>query len=566
MFLFIITQVFILLSLMLYFNHNEREFYLKQLEIDLFHQSRLILNNDQLNLNRPLKMDSWIKQLGQEIDKRITIIDREGVVIADTDYNPLEMDNHLNRPEINQVLGGNNQGTSIRRSNTLEKEMFYLTIPIEKKSEIVGFIRLSKSLANINDVIRKNVINYLIFFIFVLLIILVVLWRFSKEIIYPLKQVTAVAGKLARGNYQERINLKNHQNEIGRLASTFDYMVSEEKNLVEAILTSMVDGLIATDQQKRIRIINPAARKMFAIDEKEVKGKEIIEIIRNYEIDQFLEESLSEKKILSEEIVIQRDEKRVFRLNFAPITDNNDQVTGGIIVLNDITELRRLEQVRTEFVANASHELKTPLTSITGYIDTILENEIREQAVIEKFLRIIKTEADRLALLIKDLLDLSRLEGKNRQPELYPADLRELIGKISLLLKEEAEEKNIQLKFEVEHFLPSVKMIPEQIELALTNLIDNAIKYTPEGGMVILRAYSKQSRVIIEVEDNGIGIPLEEQERIFERFYRVDKARSRSRGGTGIGLSIVKHIIKNHQSEIEIESESGKGSLFRFYL
>ncbi|MDI3547854.1 MAG: two-component system, OmpR family, phosphate regulon sensor histidine kinase PhoR [Halanaerobiales bacterium] len=575
--LFIFIQVLVLVGLMLYLNHNEREFYLNQLKRNLVHESRLILDNEKLDLTRPpAELDSWIKELGDKIDKRITVITREGLVIADSAYDPAEMDNHINRPEINEVLEGNKTGLSIRRSKTLEKEMFYLTLPIKVQGEIVGFIRLSKSLRDINSVIRKNIINYLIFLFITLIITLLLLWKFSKDIINPLNQVANLAGKLARGNFQERINLKNYKNEIGTLARMFNFMaaqlenkineISEEKNRAEAILTSMVDGLIATDRDKKIRIINPAARKMFAIEEKEIKGKELIEVVRHHEIDRFLENSLLNNQVLSEEIVIQKDEKRIFRCNFAPITNERDQVIGGIIVLNDISELRRLEQVRTEFVANVSHELRTPLTSIIGYIDTIMENEIQDPSTIDRFLRIIKTEADRLALLIRDLLDLSRLEGKNRQPELYPSDLQKLIKKTSLILGDKAEEKDIHLKTEVEDDLPPVKMVPEQIELALTNLIDNGIKYTPEGGEVIIRAFTNQNRVIVEVEDNGIGIPEEEQERIFERFYRVDKARSRALGGTGIGLSIVKHIIKNHQSEIEVESMPGEGSVFRFYL
>lgn len=575
--LFIFIEVLVLVGLMLYLNHNEREFYLNQLKINLVHESRLILDNEKLDLTRPpAELDSWIKELGDKIDKRITVITREGLVIADSAYDPAEMDNHINRPEINEVLEGNKTGLSIRRSKTLEKEMFYLTLPIKVQGEIVGFIRLSKSLQDINSVIRKNIINYLIFLFITLIITLLLLWKISKDIINPLNQVANLAGKLARGNFQERINLKNYKNEIGTLARMFNFMaaqlenkineISEEKNRAEAILTSMVDGLIATDRDKKIRIINPAAKKMFAIEEKEIKGKELIEVVRHHEIDRFLENSLLNNQVLSEEIVIQKDEKRIFRCNFAPITNERDQVIGGIIVLNDISELRRLEQVRTEFVANVSHELRTPLTSIIGYIDTIMENEIRDPSTIDRFLRIIKTEADRLALLIRDLLDLSRLEGKNRQPELYPSDLQKLIKKTSLILGDKAEEKDIQLKTEVEDDLPPVKMVPEQIELVLTNLIDNGIKYTPEGGEVIIRAFTNQNRVIVEVEDNGIGIPEEEQERIFERFYRVDKARSRALGGTGIGLSIVKHIINNHQSEIEVESMPGEGSVFRFYL
>lgn len=564
--------------LFFYFNYFQKQFYIDQLVKSLEYESRLILNNSKVDLKSrlPQEIDQWVKKWGKIIEKRITIIDIDGTVVADSDYDPEEMDNHGNRPEIISVVEGAGKGISIRYSKTLKKDMLYVSIPIKRGGNLIGFIRLSKSLHDINTVNIKNIRSYLIFSLLFIVLTMALIWKFSLDIFTPLKRITKMARKLARGELEERIRLRNYQNEIGTLSQAFNYMadqlqkkieeISEEKSRAEAILNNTVNGLIATNKYNRVRIVNPAARKMLGIEEKEVKGRELIEVVRNHKIVKFLETAFNKDEIINKEIILQRTDKKVFSCSFVPIHSEGREVTGGIIVFNDITELRKLEQVRKEFVANASHELKTPLTSIIGYVDTILENDIKDHKMIKRFLNIIKNEADRLYLLIRDLLDLSKLENNSLQGEMKPSNLVEIIHKASDILDDKAYEKDINLMVDVQKHLPPVKMIPEQIEQVLINLIDNAIKYTPEGGEVIIRAYRRNGKVFVEVEDNGIGIPAGDLDRIFERFYRVDKARSRKLGGTGIGLSIVKHIIQNHDSEIEVESEQGKGSVFRFWL
>lgn len=573
--LFIFIQALVLIGLMLYFNHSEKGLYLNQLEENLIHEARLIKNSGIIDYqsNSFAELDKWVKEIGEKIDTRITIINKYGKVIADSDYIPADMDNHLNRPEIQEVLNNQEKGLSIRRSDTLDIDMFYLAIPVEKDAQLIGFIRLSKSLRDINEVIRNNVRNNLIFFFFMLIITFLLVWKFTRNIIYPLGQITRYAGNLAEGNFQERVELGRYSNEIGTLAEMFNFMasqleskikqISDEKNRAEAILSNMVDGLIAVDTNYRIHLINPAARKMFQLNE-EVKGKRVIEVLRHHVFEELIQETLQENEVINEELVLQKEEKKVLRCNFVPILNETGQANGAIVVFNDITELRRLEQLRKDFVGNVSHELRTPLTSIIGYIDTIIENDIEDVSTIKRFLNVIKTEADRLALLIKDLLDLSKLENKY-QYVLRPGDLNKIINKVIQIFEEKARKRKISLSKNVEDNL-LVYMISEQIEQVLINLVDNALKYTPEGGQVLIKAYKDKDSVIVEVEDNGIGIPKQDQERIFERFYRVDKARSRALGGTGIGLSIVKHIIQNHHSSIEVESELDKGTVFRFRL
>lgn len=574
--LFILIQALVLIGLMLYFNHSEKALYLNQLEENLTHEARLINNTNIINFedNHFQELDEWIKEMGKKINTRITIINKYGTVVADSDYIPAEMDNHLNRPEIQTVLNDVEKGMSIRRSDTLNIDMFYLAIPVKKEDQLFGFIRLSKSLQDINNVIKTNIRNNVVFFFFMLIITFLLVWKFTRDIVYPLGQITRHACSLAEGNFQERIESKKYSNEIGTLAQKFNFMasqldskirqISDEKNRAEAILSNMVDGLIAVDTSLRIRLINPAAKEMFQIKEG-VKGKRVIEVLRNYVFEELLQETLQENGVINEEITLQKEEKKKLRCSFVPIINEDGTATGAIVVFNDITELRRLEQLRKDFVGNVSHELRTPLTSVIGYIDTILENDIQDVTTIRKFLRIIKTEADRLALLIKDLLDLSKLENKS-QYVLRPGSINKIINKVIQVFGDKAKDKEITLLKRIEdNFL--VYMLPEQIEQVLINLVDNAIKYTPNGGKIVIRVFKDdEDKVVVEVEDNGIGIPKQEQERIFERFYRVDKARSRALGGTGIGLSIVKHIIQNHHSTIQVESELDKGTIFRFKL
>ena len=579
--IFVIIQILILSVIYFYFTDRQSEFYIDQLKVSLKNEAKLIISKEKLNFDKDIlnqevrnNFDEWSKKWGKEIDARITIITKKGEVIADSTYNPDEMDNHLNRPEIQEVIKGNKTGSAVRRSDTLKMDMLYMALPVIKNGEIVAFMRLAKSLEEINNVVKQNLKNYFIFFLVILFISLILLGRFTSNLIKPIQKMSKIAAKIADGNYGESINLKSHSKEIDKMTQQFNLMskklekkineISEEKNKAEAILSSMVDGVIATDENGDIMLINPAAREMLFIDEKDVKNKDFIQVVRNYKINELLEKVLTDNNVISQEIVLQREEEKILRCHFASITNEKDDIKGGVIVFTDITELRRLEQVRKDFVANVSHELKTPLTSIIGYVDTLIENENIDEKTSNKFLKIIKDEADRLGILIQDLLNLSKFEDSN--PDLKPGDINKLIDKTISILEEKAAKKNIKIKKEIEENLSQVFMVKEQIEQVMINLIDNAIKYTFENGLIKVKALSKNNKILIEVEDNGLGIPEKDKDRIFERFYRVDKARSRSMGGTGIGLSIVKHIIKNHDSEIKLESERGKGSKFWFYL
>lgn len=572
---FAVIQIIIFSLIFYFFTLNYRDFYLEQLESNLKNNIYLLKSNKSIvtNLNNSENLDSIVKDIGNNIETRITVIAEEGEVLADSRYEPNLMDNHRDRPEVQEVIGGKDFGYSTRRSDTLNQDMYYIAANFRVNDNEM-FIRLAKSLANINTIIRVDIYRYLFFFIFLLIVSNITVWYFSKSIIKPLKKIKNMAKEIVAGKRRKIDNVKYSNNELGNLVKEYNKLgieldkkidnLVEEKNKLSAILNSMNEGVIATDADKNILMMNPKACDMFNINCDNVEGKNFINQIRDYKFDEYLSKVLNEESSYSTEMSFKKPEKINLDCNFQTVSDNNEKIIGAVIVLIDVTRIKKLEEMRKDFVANVSHELKTPLTSIKGYADTIIDNEIKDYDTIKKFVGVISKETTRLNLLINDLLDLSELEADYF--DLKPENIDGILEKPIRLLASEADKKDIEIINQFKEDLPLVKINKPQIENLLINLIDNAIKYTPSDGEIYLRAYEKEDKVYIEIEDTGIGIPKEDQDRIFERFYRVDKARSKEVGGTGIGLSIVKHIVKGHDSEIEVESKVGKGTIFKFYL
>lgn len=574
--IFIVIQLLIIGLSFYYFTNNHSNFYFNQLKISLQNYGELILEEkgDSLISTEQNNLKKMTEKWSEHTGARITIINSQGKVLADSRYDITKMDNHKNRPEVASVFSGSESSEAIRNSDTLNEKMLYLSLPIKRSSQIVGVIRLSRSLNFIQSVLLEDVKNYIVFFLILAAVTIYLTWRLTSSLIHPLEKMTETAENIAKGDFSRRIPVQKYSSEIEKLASMFNYMtdeleykineISSEKNKIETILRSMVDGVIAVDLNHKIVLINPKAKEIFRVKDDDVKNKELMSSIFSHRIDMYLEKALEEKKTITKEIIYQNPDRIIMQATFSPIFAENGEINGGIIVFTDITELRKLETVRNDFVANASHELRTPLTSIIGYVDTLLENDIDDPEITEKFLQIIKKESDRLSVLIKDLLNLSKIEGAT--PDLKPGNLKNVLEKTAGLLQDKAEKKNIYIEKNIEEELPFVYMVEEQIEQVMINLLDNAVKYTENNGEIKIAAYKKDDSVYVEIEDNGIGIPEEEKDRVFERFYRVDKARSRSLGGTGIGLSIVRNIIKQHGSEINLESREGKGSKFIFSL
>ncbi len=397
----------------------------------------------------------------------------------------------------------------------------------------------------------------------------------ARGIIMPLTALLPLTRKIAGGDLEQRIEVQTGD-EIGMLAHHLNVMVetlrnsfrdiAAERNKMQAILASMSDALLTVDQVGRVMLLNPAAEAMFGKKADAVEHKYLLEVIRSHEVDSLVKEILAGGIPLETEVRLFPTTNQLFKISGAPVTSEQNRVVGAALTIRDITNIRRLEQLRTEFVANVSHELRTPLTSIRGFVETLQEGALEDPEVSRRFLDIISREAQRLQQLIEDLLALSRLENQPRRPHPGQARLQPVLEGVMATVNPLAADKGVTLVAELPPELPPLAISVNYLSQVLLNLIDNGIKYTPAGGKVTIRANWEKDIVQVEVEDTGIGIARESLPRVFERFYRVDKARSRDMGGTGLGLAIVKHIIESHDGQVGVTSQPGRGSRFFFTL
>lgn len=525
-------------------------------------------------------IDKYISKVKETTSARITIVDVLGNVITDTEMDPSIMDNHSARPEIAAALKGG-VGRSIRYSDTLKVDLLYVAQPIIKGENVIGAVRLSKPLYEITALINRLYFNVFLAVLVGILVSSLLGYKMAVDITKPIRDITYTASRIAKGQFDKRI-IVSGKDEIAVLADSINDMASrlnetimslQDKNIkLEAIMSSVGNGIVAIDSSERVLFINYAAERLLNIKEKDIVGKHLLQVVRNNSIDNYLKEILQENEFFDTEITIDDPDERVFKFYTNPIkqTDKSD-IEGIIITIQDITELRKLERMRTEFVANVSHELKTPLTSIKGFAETLKMGDIDNREDMVRFLNIIEDEADRLYRLINDILSLSELEqGKTRRAN-ESIKVEKTIVEVLSMLKSQGDKKKIELSKEIHEEIGNLSGDPDKFKQMLINLVDNAIKYTPENGKVKVEAYNLMdetngNKVVIKVTDNGIGISKQHIPRLFERFYRVDKARSRKVGGTGLGLAIVKHIVILFHGEIEVESEIGKGTEFKIII
>ncbi len=500
-------------------------------------------------------LDSLVKKIGKDIKTRITIIAPDGRVLADSEKDPHLMENHSNRPEVKQAkIKG--FGKSLRFSTTVKEEMLYVAVPVRSKEKFLGVLRVSLFLKDINKLLNnlKNAIFGIV--IFITFLSLLGAFILSKNLSYPLKELASASKRLADGDFSARVNFKR-KDEIGELAESFNKMSGELKRLFDnltlkqeelnSIISSLEEGLLVLDKKGRIILSNESFKKIVQTNP---EGKLWWEVLRNPDIAQLIEEAKEEKRISSRELELN---EKVFLCSFVSMPSKEEL----IIVLHDITEFKKLEKIKKDFVANVSHELRTPLTAIKGYVET-LEEEIEGDA--KHYLDIIKKHTERLINIVSDLLLLSELEEKGLTQVKERVNLEEIAKNVCKIFEQKAKEKGLELNLICEGE-PVIKGDPFKLEQMFINLIDNAIKYTEKGEVNVL-LYQADKKVIVKVKDTGVGIPKEHLDRIFERFYVVDKSRSKKLGGTGLGLSIVKHIVLLHNGKIDVESTPGEGTEF----
>ncbi len=396
------------------------------------------------------------------------------------------------------------------------------------------------------------------------------------HLINPLEKIISVAYQMAGGILENEIII-DADNEFDELASSINVMgkqlklqisqMNETRNLSKVILDSMGDGVIALDSNGKILTVNPALERMLNLNLKreQIIGKKLMEVIRHYDLDQLLTMVLTNKEPTMQEIKILLPEPRILRVNATPLKRSGGNTVGVVALFRDVTRYQQLEKMRRDFVANVSHELRTPLTSIKGFSETLLDGALEDEQTARRFLNIMKQEADRLTKLIDDLLKLSRLENKRTILDKEPVDINDIIEQVLFNFKLQAAEKNIKLTKNLSPNLPKISAQKDLLIQVLINLVDNAVKYTPVGGEVSVSSEANKKAVCVSVEDTGPGIPQESLDRVFERFYRVDKARVREAGGTGLGLAIVKHVLELHNGNIKVEN-TGNGTKFTFSL
>ncbi|MBN1447820.1 MAG: HAMP domain-containing protein [Bacteroidetes bacterium] len=521
-------------------------------------------------------LDRFVVDLGEKAATRITVILPDGKVIADSERDPNSMDNHQHRPEIRKAMHGE-VGTSTRFSATVQRNTMYAAIPVKDGDRLLGVLRTAvpvhQAEVNIERLQLQIVLGGLVITFLAGLMSLYI----SRRITRPIEKLKQGARHFAEGRLDLRLPVPDSV-ELSDLAEVMNTMAEQLQDRIsiivqqhseqDAVLSSMMEGVLAFDTEERLMNINSSAARMLRIDAEKAKGKSIQELVRNVGLQRFVERALSCDHAIEGYVTLVGDEERHLQAHGNILKDGEGEMIGVLIVLNDITEIRTLENVRRDFVANVSHELKTPITSIKGFVETLLDGAIHDKADAMRFLGIVSKQADRLSAIIEDLLSLSRIEQETEREHiaLASASLRDTLFAAIQNCQHDADPKAIAIQLDCSGDLEAM-INPPLLEQAMVNLISNAIKYSDERKTIQVTAeVTSEEEIRISVRDEGFGIEAEHLPRLFERFYRIDKARSRKMGGTGLGLAIVKHIAQAHRGHVEVQSTPGKGSTFSLYL
>jgi two-component system phosphate regulon sensor histidine kinase PhoR len=543
----------------------------------LFAEARLIARvvQEPIAQGQPTELlDRLVDETAREVAARVTIVALDGRVLADSaaSGSALEaLESHAGRPEVRQAIA-TGSGTSVRYSQTVDTDLLYTAILVRVGARPAAVVRVAFPLTGLEAEVRRfrGAVTAALAIAFALTALLSAV--LSSPLAGPIREIMEGARQLAAGNFAARIPVRR-ADEVGELAQILNHTAdrleerlaegARDRARTEAILTAMEDGLLAVDHRGHVLIANEALRQHLGLENP--VGRHYLEAIRQREVGEALAQVLATGRRAELEVELHHL-RRAFALTGVPFPAFEGAPHGAVLTFHDVTERRRLERVRRDFVANASHELRTPLTSIRGFVEALEDGAVQEPPTAERFLGKIRTHADRMAALVEDLLELSRLESGERAPQwdqVAPAEVaQDVVASLSGL----AERKGMQLELH-DRGAPAVTTDGERLHRILVNLVDNALKYTPDGGRVeVVVAPGPQGGALVEVRDNGPGIPSEHLPRIFERFYRVDKARSRELGGTGLGLAIVRHLAEGMRASVSVTSSLGEGSCFSVTL
>lgn len=515
---------------------------------------------------------SVAKRVGDALDLRVTVIRRDGVVLADNRSDPRTMENHSNRSEFVQAIR-DGRGSSVRFSKTLRTRLMYVAVSSPERDQVVRVsIPLSVEEGLLADVNRT-------FLIVALAAGLIVAWvsvRISRSVTSSLEKMNVFAATLASGEMRRRVYLgKGAPAEVAELAASLNDMaerlqavvasLAEQKSRAETVLRKINDGVVVVDGDGRVVLANPAAEEILATEPGAMQGRTLIEATFNTELSELVSRTLELAQPGSLEVSLTRPDRRELSVFAAPTEDAEGRATGAVLVLHDLTPERFIERVRRDFVANVSHELRTPLAGIKALAETVVLRGQSDPKLARESAEKIAEEVDRLAQLTDELLQLAEIESGKRAPNIQTLDARRAAEDAFAVVAPLAESRAIAVRVDIPDGI-RIAADPDGLKQMLVNLLDNAVKYTDPGGSVTITAEANDAVVAISVADTGIGISAEDQQRVFERFYRVDKDRSRLTGGTGLGLAIVKHLVESHGGRVALKSQPGRGSVFTLFL
>ncbi|MDO8715237.1 MAG: ATP-binding protein [Dehalococcoidales bacterium] len=561
-----------MIALGFYMVDSARNTQIHQLESQLTNEAKLIADIAAPGFIEPtgsVNLDALAKNTGNEIGTRVTLIALNGTVLGDTDQNPAVMENHATRPEVIAALAfGTGQAT--RYSATLHETMMYVAVPVRASGEVKGISRVALPLTTVEGSVRSTVITIILAIATATLLLMLAAVIIARLITRPVRQITKAAEGIAAGKLDQQIPIKSND-EIGRLGRAFNEMsstiknnmgaISREKGRLTAIMSGLTDGVVMTDTEGKIVLANPAGEKLFNFQEKEAINRRLIEVVRDHEADDVLKLCLKTGQTQSVQFETTFS-KRFLRAIAAPITEGG--LSGALLLFQDLTELRNLQTMRRELLGNISHDLRTPLAGIKAMVETLQGNTIDDREAAQDFLNRIDSEIDRLTQMVSEITELSRIETGKAELELAPTNLNILIEGAIIQLNPLAERQQVTIATELDTNLPNTMADGDRIRQTIINLVHNAIKFNHSGGKVTVSTQSNKDSVTVNVADTGTGIAKDDLPRVFERFYKSDK--SRSRGGSGLGLAIAKHTIQAHGGTIQAQSEEGKGSIFSFTL
>jgi len=558
-YLVIISLSFLLLDLFL--REEVEKNLTSQIETEMMSYAKII------DLSPREKVTEQIGEMANISNCRVTLIDARGKVFADSEKDVTQMENHSNRPEVQEArLKGS--GISVRFSSSLNIDMLYVAVTIRNGEKINGYVRLARPLHDVQKVIQKMYESILGASAIAVIVSLLIALFISYRLAEPIRAMERFTEKLRQGEPVGAI-LLNTADETKKLADNINFLVeelkdkiriaNEEKSKLMTALTSMTEGVLIINAQGLIEFVSPVLGDMLSVRYEDVFGKTLMEAFRSAELQKILTEFKRTGENITREITLDMAEVVILNVSVSAV-HGYPQEDKTMIVFHDVTRLKKLEKVKEDFVANVTHEIRTPLTAIIGYLETIKNGAIGNIDETKKFVDIILNQAERLNRLVEDLLTLSHIELKELKFNFENVSINAAITNVISLVETKAKEKKITIHNNVRENFPMIRADKDKLTQIFVNILDNAVKFTPESGRITIAAKEADAYTAVSISDTGIGVPRDEIQRLGERFYRVDRSRSRDLGGTGLGLSIVKHLMIAHGGRMEIESELGRGT------